>query len=537
MTFPLAIVTPHYALVVNDTRLRFRSTRTNALAYHQDTGAKNLALDGAWLTGGSDSYMAPWMASYLLDGRPIRDEAAFREQLGTLVPHADRAGRTECLWLVQRDADGFAIYCIDVAARTLERAVMCNLDGALPWTDGDPDRLRTCGDLVQACRTEILKPRQVAVLPLPDLLRRLAVLYREVYEICGPEGSVSPELDVGLLLPIEDGGVLQRRLGPLAAERVIAASAEELDRLLVPAEPFVRCNEVAARVLPSAVALTNAQPVWRGGHLFALWIGEAGVQSVKVATSTVSQPAAGTGTAVNGQSGEFDTGAFIYAPRIYLTITPYSGPGATGFQGPPLFTSMRLPYIHGMFDDVTGKPLRTQDFTDGGYAVRAADTAGKEAFDDLYLLSTKTVKVGTVASPASITKTIRIPHPELVPVQDVQAWEFAIEYVRPRVAGTLGMFCSVVLPKGVTITNFRVRHYRNDTGDQATASLNRDLTQIAQNNHNSTGWLTQTASLSQVVGDEAYTVEVFLWAVGTAADARHAWIELDYTMPSYDKGY
>lgn len=112
--------------------------------------------------------------------------------------------------------------------------------------------------------------------------------------------------------------------------------------------------------------LLSVQLVWRGDHLFVLWVGNAATASVKVATSTVSQPAAATGTTAEGQSGEVDAGAFTYTPRIYVTVTPYSRPTAGGVEGDASFESMRLPYIQTMFDSSTGKPLRSTAFNDQG---------------------------------------------------------------------------------------------------------------------------------------------------------------------------
>jgi hypothetical protein len=122
--------------------------------------------------------------------------------------------------------------------------------------------------------------------------------------------------------------------------------------------------EAASRIL--GLNIRTAEPNWRGDHLYVLWAGGPKVRSVKVATSTSAQPAAGTGTAVDGNAGEYDTGAATYTPRTYITVTPYSGLGATGVQGEAYLTSLRLPYIQTMFDAVTGKPLRSTAFNDQG---------------------------------------------------------------------------------------------------------------------------------------------------------------------------
>jgi len=166
---------------------------------------------------------------------------------------------------------------------------------------------------------------------------------------------------------------------------------------------------------------------------------------------------------------------------------------------------------------------------------------GKETDDDLFVSDTKTVKVGTVASPSAITKLLRIPHCELVPAASGTASQFASGYAAPGTNSTFTVFRgSVVLPKGVTITAHRFRGYRNAVGDIATVTLERintndTVTALNTLTHATTGWATTSNSLSQLVGDEGYLVTVNLQGV-VALDARYAWYEIDYTMPSYDKG-
>jgi hypothetical protein len=186
--------------------------------------------------------------------------------------------------------------------------------------------------------------------------------------------------------------------------------------------------------------------------------------------------------------------------------------------------------------------LRAEQLSDGKRALKASDTVGKETDDDLFIVNTKTVKVGTVASPGSLTKTIRIPASETVPSSNNDTWVYQTGHVQGNTNNVLASFVgSMVLPKGVTITAFRTRLYRGTTSDTATATLRRlasdAQSDLAANTHNATGWLTQSTSLSQLVGDESYFVFITLQGVATDGDARFQFAELDYTMPSYDRGY
>jgi hypothetical protein len=187
--------------------------------------------------------------------------------------------------------------------------------------------------------------------------------------------------------------------------------------------------------------------------------------------------------------------------------------------------------------------LRSEQLSDGKYALKASDTIGKETDDDLFISATKTVKVGTVASPSSITKTLRVPFAECIPSNSAQAYTTGLSSILPLNANELiTLRSSIVLPKGVTITVFRARMLREDaTNDVAEAKLyrvNDDATAslIATATHTGTGLSTVSAALTQLVGDQSYTSQVQLKGFAQNNDAFFVWCEIEYTVPSYDKG-
>lgn len=115
----------------------------------------------------------------------------------------------------------------------------------------------------------------------------------------------------------------------------------------------------------SGVVILHWGSLNAGGHLVVTFVGQF-TQSVKIATSTSSQPAAGTGTTVNAGSGSFDAGTgFAYGDTIYITITPYTGSGATGFQGPARFELTTFPYFEEFFATADGLPSEQTPFTGG----------------------------------------------------------------------------------------------------------------------------------------------------------------------------
>ncbi len=133
----------------------------------------------------------------------------------------------------------------------------------------------------------------------------------------------------------------------------------------VGAESLIAQAQIAFRYLPT-VAIVSARAVWRGNRLFLQWTGNTGVGSAKVATSTASYPAGGTGTTDEGSEDLFDAGLFTYGQTVYVTITPYAGAGATGSTGPLAQLRARQAFVDTLIDDSTGKPLKSIAFKDQG---------------------------------------------------------------------------------------------------------------------------------------------------------------------------
>jgi hypothetical protein len=232
MTLSLAFAAPDYALVANDTRVRYYDHAGTRLS-HRDTGRKLHALAGAWLTGGDLESLAAWTAQYILHHRPVDERT--RPRLAAIMPLPARVGHDAGLFLVQRDAAGFSAYCIDLTTRQVERGGT-GVWGALPYT-GDAAQEARCGALVAAVQAD-------GPLPLYDFLRRLGALYADMHRLLGPEGSVSDQVEIGLLQPDAGSGVVQRRLGPLPAEEVRSLSDAAIEDILV----AVAVQEAGSRV-------------------------------------------------------------------------------------------------------------------------------------------------------------------------------------------------------------------------------------------------------------------------------------------------
>lgn len=164
---------------------------------------------------------------------------------------------------------------------------------------------------------------------------------------------------------------------------------------------------------------------------------------------------------------------------------------------------------------------------------------------DLWLSSAKTAKVGTQQTAGTITKTVRIGVGEVIPISNAQTFTLQTTEgtLRPGTAGvSAGFMAGVIIPKGATITGGAVRHFRqnNTTADASVWDLRKitdtpTATAILSFTHATTGWVTTTGSVSQLVGNEAYLFSGSLRGNATPANARFLRAEITYTMPSYDK--
>lgn len=191
-------------------------------------------------------------------------------------------------------------------------------------------------------------------------------------------------------------------------------------------------------------------------------------------------------------------------------------------------------------------PLRSMPLADGSTNLAAQDATGQTAAADVYVPTANTVKVGTLATPSALTKTLRIPFAQFMPAATTTANNYStgLSSILPLTANTVAFFrASTVLPKGVTVTQLAMRASRNDaTNDFAEATLyssddSAAATLLATCTHTGTGKSTVTAALSQLVGSEYYIIQVQLNGFSVANHAFLQYCELTYTMPSYDKGY
>src|SRR5262245_26398722 len=181
MTFALTFVAPGFSLISRDTRVRYSSAITGARLHYADDGRKIVPIERGFISGGTSDTLAAWVAQHLLEHKAI--DETIGERLAAIVPLRAQAGSYQGIFVVQRDVDGFASYCLNLEARGYDRRVGLGLDGANPNTDGDTAKEEQVNQLALAVRAEYTTPPA-----LPELVRRFGRLYSDVRAICGPEG-------------------------------------------------------------------------------------------------------------------------------------------------------------------------------------------------------------------------------------------------------------------------------------------------------------------------------------------------------------
>lgn len=150
----------------------------------------------------------------------------------------------------------------------------------------------------------------------------------------------------------------------------------------------------------------------------------------------------------------------------------------------------------------------------------------------------------TLANLREVSKTIRLPHTSFVPRGTADSYDRDDSYVYPT--GGVGvqaiMYASIVLGRGVELTEARLRSYRAAAGEAAVLVVFRQQdtggpggATILATVTASTGYQTTSGALSETVGSDGYSLVVTLsQASGTDDDARLFWVEIDYDVPSYE---
>lgn len=200
---------------------------------------------------------------------------------------------------------------------------------------------------------------------------------------------------------------------------------------------------------------------------------------------------------------------------------------------------------------------RAVPMTDGNTSLAAQDSTGQTSAGHIYVPAANTVKVGTAASPSSLSKTIRVAAGMFVPNDDTTKWDFqstaAIMGVAPyggwisnHNTGTYDYYgCPLVFPQGVTLTGgvARIWGAHTSVNQIVTVNLWRLESDVATNvgtmsATNPNGWQNNSVVISELVTSARhYVATLELKGNVGNAEVRFQYLDITYTMPSYDKGY
>lgn len=163
----------------------------------------------------------------------------------------------------------------------------------------------------------------------------------------------------------------------------------------------------------------------------------------------------------------------------------------------------------------------------------------------LYLEDDQSLPVGTIATPSTVGKTMRIPAGVFIPANDQMLYQMVGNTLRPRALNTsVQLRCSVVMPNGVTITGWSAR-VSEQTGGLVALTLKRITDESTSANIGSlagtsaAAWETVSEVLNEDTEGNMYSITAELSVTsppGTlTSDAELLEVTIDYDVPDHTK--
>jgi hypothetical protein len=204
MTFILALARPDFALLAADTRSTVRDGPDLPATAVTDDGVKLFPFRAGWL---ASSPCVAWREA-LLEGACPAD--VMRELEASSPDIAQVVRERQLTLIVDVGADGCVRQALDW--RGVER---------FPGSMHVAVILAPNGSDVTLVRAQLRAfQATIADAPLPLVQAAVARFYRWMYGHCGPDGTVSPLLSIGLVYP--DGG--RELLGPFPHDAFLSES-------------------------------------------------------------------------------------------------------------------------------------------------------------------------------------------------------------------------------------------------------------------------------------------------------------------------
>lgn len=355
---------------------------------------------------------------------------------------------------------------------------------------------------------------------------------------------------------------------------VPASTSVTFDLYHVDESPFGGASAADTHTFTTAAGVTLTAPVAPVGFVGrrnGAYTGEAGIEVTQIADfpceiefdmAVEDSPGAGT-------YGSFSTmdriRAVVGAPTRYTTFAPKDGKkrrfraravrdGATASS----YTSNVDVLAWGSFTPAPiprrNLPIVLDSGVADGYPAKASALDGDlDANIDgdtevqggsLFLEDDESLPIGTIATPSSIEKPIRIPAAAFVPKDDSTQYQFVANQIRPSALNVFAeMWAPVVIPDGVTIVGWYAR-LNEGTGGAVTLVLRRitdestavDIGSLAGT---SSGWETVSEVLSEDTTGRMYTIVAQLTVTSPPGSltSQAGLLEagIDYDVPDHTK--
>lgn len=162
---------------------------------------------------------------------------------------------------------------------------------------------------------------------------------------------------------------------------------------------------------------------------------------------------------------------------------------------------------------------------------------------DVFVSSSKTVKVGTQQTTGTVTKKQRIMAAQMVAEASTMSWMFfSGAAINSGTTLTLTGQATVTLTPGVQVTAFRFRSYRETTNDVVSATFRRvgstgGVVNLSSGIQATSGFVTTTGgAVAETISTQyTYSVRASINPSSVRQNARFLLWELEYKMPSYDR--
>lgn len=161
---------------------------------------------------------------------------------------------------------------------------------------------------------------------------------------------------------------------------------------------------------------------------------------------------------------------------------------------------------------------------------------------DIWLTSTSSIKVGSAGSSSFVTKKLRFPATQYIPINQGSFHSYGLGTLIPNTTtGSQTYRAPYIMPKGVTVTTFRACLQRKSTAASAVCKLYRvstagtaTLVTTLTASAGASPAVVESSALSETISTANYFIGDLAMNATTATNAAALlWTEFDYRMSNY----